>query len=100
MFDILNGIEVLFFWLGVFSLAVAEILVWLRIKKQAGWLPIGVILTGSVTCLFAIAWAVSSVLEKESQSASVGLTIMLTPGLAILALGIKLLLRPRKQLEG
>lgn len=90
--EILTGIETMFFWLGVFSLASVQALVWLRWKMQASWVSLGVLTAGAGTTLFAIAWAVSSVLEKEPQSASMSMIVMLLPGLIMLAVGGRLAL--------
>lgn len=90
MLGIFTGIEVLFFWLGFFSLAVCQGLFWLRYRYQAGWSSLALLLTGIGTIMFAIAWAISSVLEKEPQSASMSMIVIFLPGLIISVLGGRL----------
>ncbi|MTI12689.1 hypothetical protein [Sansalvadorimonas verongulae] len=92
-FAIFTGIEVLFFWMGVACLATVQGLAWLRWKKQASWPSLAVLTAGSATILFAIAWAVSSVLEKEPQSASMSLIVILLPGLILTTLGGRMALK-------
>lgn len=87
---IFSGIEVLFFWLGVITLATAQGLIWLRIKHQTNWLALAVLSVGAGTMIFDIAWAVSSVLEKEPQSASMSVIAIFLPGLLIAILGARL----------
>ena len=84
---IFTGIEVLFFWMGVACLATAQGLIWLRWKKQSSWPSLAVLALGMGTMLFAIAWAVSSVLEKEPQSASMSMLVIFLPGLILTTLG-------------
>lgn len=90
MLGIFTGIEVLFFWLGFFSLAVCQSLIWLRYRYEAGWPSLALLLTGVGTMMFAIAWAISSVLEKEPQSASMSMIVIFLPGLVLAASGARL----------
>ena len=87
---IFTGIEVLFFWLGVASLATVQLLALLRWKKQSSWPSLAVLALGIGTMLFAVAWAVSSVLEKEPQSASMSMLVIFLPGLILTTLGGRL----------
>ncbi len=90
---IFSGIEVLFFWLGVLCLATVQGLIWLRIKHNASWLSLAVLAMGCGTMIFDIAWAVSSVLEKEPQSASMSVLVIFLPGLLIAIWGARLAMR-------
>ncbi|MTI13972.1 hypothetical protein [Sansalvadorimonas verongulae] len=87
---IFTGIEVLFFWLGVATLATVQGLIWVRWKKQASWPSLALMTAGMATILFAVAWAVSAVLEKEPQAASMSMLVILLPGLILTTLGGRL----------
>ncbi|CAM3830944.1 hypothetical protein [Parendozoicomonas haliclonae] len=87
---IFSGIEVLFFWLGVLCLATFQGLVWLRWKLEASWLSLALVAAGCGTMIFDVAWAVSSVLEKEPQSASMSVLVIFLPGLILAVMGMRL----------
>lgn len=91
MFHIFTGIEVLFFWLGAITLACVQGLVWMRLKQQSSWLSLAVLGTGVGTILFATAWSISSILEKEPQSASMGMVVIGLPGLVIAVIGTRMM---------
>ncbi|CAM3420808.1 hypothetical protein [Parendozoicomonas haliclonae] len=87
---IFTGVEVMFYWLGVLSLACVQGLVWLRWKLQSSWISLVVLAAGMGTMLFAAAWAISSILEKEPQSASMSMMVIMLPGLVLATLGGRL----------
>ncbi|WP_196221466.1 hypothetical protein, partial [Sansalvadorimonas verongulae] len=90
---IFTGIEVLFFWMGVATLATVQGLIWIRWKKQASWPSLALMTAGMATILFAVAWAVSAVLEKEPQAASMSMLVILLPGLILTTLGGRIALK-------
>ncbi|UJF17272.1 hypothetical protein L0B53_00400 [Vibrio sp. SS-MA-C1-2] len=98
-FGIFTGIEVLFFWLGVICLATFQGLIWLRVKYKANWLGLVILTVGLGAMIFDIAWAVSSVLEKEPQSASMSVIAIFLPGLLIAILGARLALKNKIKAE-
>ena len=87
LFGIFTGIEVLFFLMGVMSTLTIGGLIWLKLRHELTKAPLGLLLVGIFTMIFAIGWSVSCVLEGEPQAGSMGMIIMFIPGLVLTSLG-------------
>lgn len=58
------------------------------------WRAWGGLVLGEAMVLFCIAWSVAAVAEGEPRAASMGLLVFGAPGVAVLALSIRLLVQP------
>jgi len=87
---IFSGIEVLFFLLGVMSVISAQLIWRFKCTHQPAMSALILIATGAATIIFAVAWSVSSVLEGEPQAGSMGVVIIMLPGLIMTVLGWRL----------
>jgi len=87
LFGIFTYLEVLFFSIGVLSTLAIEGLIGLRWKYNSSWGGLATLGIGLATTIVGIAWGVSSVLEGEPQAGSMGLMVILLPGLLIASLG-------------
>lgn len=93
LLSIFSGIEVLFFILGLLTSFSAIGLAYLhkQLKFKTGtW---ATLIMGLVLLIFCIAWSCSSVLEGEPRAASMGLVIFGIPGIILLALGRRMVLK-------
>ncbi|WCE30559.1 hypothetical protein [Vibrio sp. SCSIO 43137] len=90
MFHIFTGIEILFFSLGILVTLSVQAVIYLRVIKQVKFIHLAIIFAGLLTMIFAFAWSVSSILELEPQSASVGMLVIGMPGLIMAVLGGRL----------
>ncbi|GLO64006.1 hypothetical protein MACH09_45140 [Vibrio sp. MACH09] len=87
---IFSGIEVLFYVLGALSVIGGYGIYRFWRFYQAKVSSLVLLALGLGTILFAIAWSVSSVLEGEPQAGSMGIVVILLPGLVLSALGFRL----------
>lgn len=87
LLTIFSGIEFLFFILGVISTLAVVGLYALHRSYQLDWKSWTTLIPGILILIFAIAWSVSSVLEGEPRAASVGMVFFGIPGLILLLLG-------------
>ena len=87
LLTIFAGIELLFFMLGVITTLSIIGIVKLYKTYQLDWKSWMTLLIGIFLAVFAIAWAVSSVLEGEPRAASMGVVFFGIPGIIILLLG-------------
>lgn len=94
---IFDGIEVLFFSLGVITTLAVVGMVYLSKNYRLNWKMYSVSLMGIFLGIFAIAWSVSSVLEGEPRAASMGMVVFGLPSLACLGIFRKLLLAGNKR---
>ncbi|MFA8436984.1 MAG: hypothetical protein ACEPOZ_20965 [Marinifilaceae bacterium] len=94
MFD---GIEILFFMLGVITTLAVVGMVYLAQKYKLNWKMYATAVTGIFLGIFAIAWSVSSVLEGEPRAASMGMVVFGLPSLAFLGLFRRVLLAGNKK---
>ncbi len=86
---VFNGIEIMFFFLGVLStLGVLGILMVIK-KFNAKWPVIALLSMGVSLILFSFAWSVSSILEKEHQAANMGLLFFGLPGIIFMGMAWK-----------
>ena len=93
LLTIFTGIEFLFFMLGVVSTLSVMGLVVLQKKYQLDWKSWTTLILGILLLVFAIAWSISSVLEGEPRAASMGMVFFGIPGLIILLLGRRFVVR-------
>lgn len=84
---IFSGIEFLFFMLGVFTTLGVMGLIVLQRTYRMDWKSWSSLILGIFLVVFAIAWSVSSVLEGEPRAASMGMVFFGIPGIIILLLG-------------
>lgn len=94
---IFDGIEVLFFSLGVITTLAVVGMIYLSKNYRLNWKMYSVSLLGIFLGIFAIAWSVSSMLEGEPRAASMGMVVFGLPSLAFLGLFRRLLLAGNKQ---
>jgi len=94
---IFDGIEVLFFSLGVITTLAVVGMIYLSKNYRLNWKMNSASLMGIFLGIFAIAWSVSSMLEGEPRAASMGMVVFGLPSLAFLGFFRKLLLSGNKQ---
>ncbi len=98
--DIFNGIEILFFFLGLFTACSIMGLLYLKIKFNAGPKNLIISALGIFLLLFNMAWSLSSILENEHQAANMGMLFFGLPGVLLLGMAWKMLQKDRiKALE-
>lgn len=89
---IFNGIEILFFALGVISTLLILVLIYMNKKYTFKWYSWVLSILGIFLIVFTIGWSVSSILEGETQAANMGLLAFGLPALIILGITRKLVL--------
>jgi len=94
---IFEGIEVLFFSLGVVTTLAVVGMIYLAQKYKLDWKMYATSITGIFLGIFAIAWSVSSVLEGEPRAASMGMVVFGLPSLAFLGFFRRILLAGNKK---
>ena len=77
--NIFNGIEILFFCLGVLTTVSVGALVYLHKAYRFDWKSWSLSGMGVFLFIFCVAWSVSSVLEGEPQAAALGLVFFGCP---------------------
>lgn len=90
---IFNGIEIMFYLLGIFTALGAYIMLIYskkHILKWNSWL-LGV--SAIFLSLFTIAWSWSSILEKEPQAAGMGLIVFGIPSLILVFVTRRVILK-------
>ena len=93
---IFNGIEFLFFFLGVFATCSVWAILYFKQKYCANIQDIVPLASGLFLLLFTLAWSVSSVLENEHQAANMGLLFFGLPAILLVSMAWKKL---RKQTQ-
>lgn len=94
---IFNGIEIMFYTLGIFTALGVFVMIHFSKQYKLRWLSW---LSGGFAIfmlLFTVAWSWSSVLEKEPQAAGMGLVFFGIPALALVFFTRKLILRSEKK---
>jgi hypothetical protein len=86
LLTIFTGIEILFFMLGVATALSIVGLVMLNKTYLLDWKSWVALILGFLFLVFAVAWSMSSVLEGEPRAASMGMVVFGIPGLIILLL--------------
>jgi biotin transporter BioY len=90
---IFSGSETLFFLLGFLTaMIIIGLYTWNKTYRFK-WSDWTLLLLGFILEIFALAWSVSSVLEGEPRAASMGLVFFAIPGLIILTLSRRLILK-------
>ncbi|CAM3800978.1 hypothetical protein [Parendozoicomonas haliclonae] len=84
---IFTGIEVLFFLLGVMTTLALGSLIWLKLSHGIKPGQLALFGIGLLVIIAGIAWSVSSVLEGEPQAGSMGMMVIILPGLVLSAIG-------------
>lgn len=96
---IFNGIEILFFMLGILTTIGTFTMIHYHKKLQFSWGTLGTVCLGLFLLLFSVAWSISSMLEGEPRAASMGMVVFGIPSLILIVLGRKLALKPVKKSE-
>ncbi|MBW2370237.1 MAG: dehalogenase [Deltaproteobacteria bacterium] len=91
--DVFTGNEILFLITGALIVVFAWVLAWLRKKYEIKWYAWVVAILGCFQVLFAMQWAVSSILEGEAQAANMGLLIFGLPGLLLMGVASKIVMK-------
>lgn len=97
---IFNGIEIMFYMLGILSAVGALILIKYAkryVLKWSSWL-LGILTI--IFTLFTIAWSWSSILEKEPQAAGMGLLTFGIPSLILLFVTRQVVLKSDEKIQG
>jgi multisubunit Na+/H+ antiporter MnhC subunit len=87
--DVFSGIEILFFFLGVFTTLGIIGMIYLKRIRNAGGLSLVLTGVGLFLFIFNVAWSVSSILEHEHQAANMGLLFFGLPGILFLGMAWK-----------
>lgn len=94
---IFNGIEILFFMLGIITESCIIMAIYYNRKLKFDWRAWTTIGLGLFLLIFCIAWSCSSVLEGEARAASMGLIVFGLPALILLVLGRRFALKKTVQ---
>ena len=90
---IFNGIEKLFFLLGfITALVIVGLYVWNK-AHQFKWFDWTLLILGFFLVIFTIAWSGSSILEGEPRAGSMGMVFFGIPGLLILTVARRLIVK-------
>jgi uncharacterized membrane protein len=84
---IFSGIEVLFFMLGVITTIGIYTMIHYNNKMKFNWLSWLSLGFGLFLLVFTVAWSISSILEGEPRSSSMGMLVFGIPSLILLVLG-------------
>ncbi len=90
---IFNGIEVMFFLLGIFTAIGAFIMIYYSRKYIFKWYTWVLRIFAGFMVLFTIAWSWSSILEEEPQASAMGLLIFGIPALILIFITRKMILK-------
>jgi len=93
LLTIFTGVEFLFFMLGVITTLCIIGIVKLYKTYQLDWKSWITLILGIFLAVFAAAWSISSVLEGEPRAASMGMVFFGIPGLIILLLGRRFIIK-------
>lgn len=89
---IFNGIEVMFYLLGILTSVGVIIMISYSKKYVLKWHSWTLGILAIFTTLFTIAWSWSSILEKEPQASAMGLLIFGIPALIMIFVTRKMIL--------
>ncbi len=89
--NIFNGVEILFFSLGVLTTFAVILLYQLYKMYKMNWKSWTLVVLSEFLILFSIAWSFSAILEGEPRSASMGLVLFGISGLIIGALANRII---------
>lgn len=92
-----NGSEKLFFLLGFLTALICVGLYYWNKIYRFKWSDWTLSIFGFFLFMFAIAWSVSSIQEGEPRAASMGMVFFAIPGLLMLTLARKLVLKRVKE---
>jgi hypothetical protein len=87
---IFTGNEILFFFTGVLVVGLAVLIVMMNKKRPFKWPTWVTSITGGGMLIFAMNWAISSILEGEAQAANVGLMVFGIPALILIGVTVKM----------
>jgi hypothetical protein len=93
LLTIFSGTELLFFMLGVVTTLCIIGIVKLYKMYQLDWKSWITLILGIFLAVFSAAWAISSVLEGEPRAASMGMVFFGIPGIIILLLGRRFIVK-------
>ena len=94
--NIFNGIEILFFCLGVLTTLSVGALIYLNRAYHFDWKSWALSGTGVFLLIFCVAWSASSVLEGEPQAAALGLVFFGCPAMVFFLLTRRLVIAAKK----
>jgi presenilin-like A22 family membrane protease len=94
---IFNGIEIMFYLLGIFTTLGVFIMIYYSKKYILKWFSWVLGISAIFVTLFTIAWSWSSILEKEPQAAGMGLLTFGLPALILIFVTRKMILKSEKQ---
>lgn len=87
----------MWFCVGLITGLSAFVATGLHRRFELDWRAWGALATGMGMLLFSIAWSVASVAEGEPRAATMGVMLFGAPGVAILALAVRLLVLPARR---
>ena len=94
---IFSGSEKLFFLIGfATALVFVGMYLWNKTYKFK-WSDWTLLVLGFLLIIFAVAWSVSSVIEGEPRAASMGMVFFAIPGLIILTLARRMVIKRLKK---
>jgi len=94
---IFNGIEIMFYLLGIFTALGAFIIRHYAKKYMLRWPSWLLGILAIITVIFTIAWSWSSILEKEPQAAAMGLLVFGIPALILVFFTRKVILKSEEK---
>jgi hypothetical protein len=90
MLWIFTPMEVLFFSVGMLAMALIWLFKTLSDRYSISWSAFSLSIVGGLGVLFTILWSVSSIVEGETQASAMGLLVIGSPSLILLALARRL----------
>lgn len=93
---IFNGIEILFFILGVMTVLFIKGIVFIVKRYPFRWYASLVAGLGAFLVIFSVAWAVSSIIEGETRSAGIGILVFGVQALICFGLTRQMVVREMK----
>jgi hypothetical protein len=94
---IFNGIEIMFYLLGICTALGAYMMIRQAKKYKLLWFSWLLGIAAIFTSLFTIAWSWSSILEKEPQAAGMGLLVFGIPALILVFFTRKVVLKSEEK---
>lgn len=91
--DIFTKNEILFFLTGAWAVGFVWLLIRSSRRRPFKWYSWVLALTAGFLAVFALLWAVSSVLEGEPQAANMGLLLFGVPALVLLGITARIVFR-------
>jgi len=93
-----TSIPILFLFVGILAGVLFIGLIKLSKQYSLNWYSWVMASTGLVLILFTIAWSITSILEREPQAAGMGLIFFGMPGVILLLLTRRLIVKDSEEL--